>query len=146
MKSIILTRIIESLWLDYIYVICSSCATLVLVLAHARTRLHMYVQFAPYTHFGSIVGASPVLDWYRQLGVCDAHSASLHVIVILERRSLLHLVFFMSEYLCMNSCVCICRCVLIWYVRLCEIICYRTLCIYLQNIVTYCILEILLLQ
>ena len=71
---------------------------------------HVYVHIAPYAHFGSIVGASPVLDCYRQLGlVCAAHSANLHVIVVLERKSLLHPVLFMSEYLCMNSCVSMCR-------------------------------------
>ena len=93
-----------------IYVICSLCATLVLVLARARARLHVYVHIAPYAHFGSIVGVSLVLDCYMQLGlVCDAHSANFHVIVGLERKSLLYPVLFMSEYLCMNSCVNICR-------------------------------------
>ena len=85
-------------------------ATLVFVLVQARTRLHVYVHIAPYAHFGSIVGASPVPDFYRQLGlVCDAPSVNLHVIVVLERKSLLHLVLFMSEYLRMNSCVSIRR-------------------------------------
>ena len=64
---------------------------------------HVYVHIAPYTYFGSIVGASYVLYCYRQLGlICDAHSASLHMIVILERKLLLHRVMFILEYLCMN--------------------------------------------
>ena len=71
------------------------------VLARARAILHVYVHNA---HFGSIVGASHVLDCYRQLGlICDAHSASLHVIVVLEHKSLLHSVLFMLEDLCMSS-------------------------------------------
>ena len=87
MNSIMLIRIIVLLLHDYIYDICSSCAKLVFVLARTRARLHMYVHIALYAHFGFIVGASPVLYCYRQLGlVCDAHSASLHVIVILERK------------------------------------------------------------
>ena len=43
MNSIVLIRIIELLGHDYIYVICSSCATLVSVLARVRARLHVYM-------------------------------------------------------------------------------------------------------
>ena len=110
LNDIMLIRTIESLWHDYICVICSSFAASVLVLAQTRPVFHVYVHIASYTHFGSIVGASHVLDYYRNLGlICVAHCVSLHVIVVLERISLLHLVLFMAEHLCMNSCVVMCQ-------------------------------------
>lgn len=93
MNSIILTWVIDLPLHEFIYVICSSwfmCYTGVST-PQARARLHVCVHIAPYAHFGSIVGVNHGLDFYRQLGlICDVHSAILHVIVVLVRKSFLY--------------------------------------------------------